>query len=131
MEYKKQVITIILNDHILNEAYYKALFDIFHKEYDVNLHENTNYSKLISDYKTLLEEKLTAYLDKIYSVEDLAAMAQDTNSPLYYRMITQEYKDIITGETQVFSVQLRRMFAEQGEYKRTWFRNVQKFLGLA
>jgi len=127
MKNKPPLIEAILSEHILNDNYYRTLFNVFHKEYDVNLFDDPTYALLIKNYKDSLTSRLSEYMDKVYSYEELYQMSLDSNSSLYHRMNTQELNDIISGETKVFSAELRKAFAENDEKKRSMWSSIRDF----
>lgn len=127
MENKTNLTEKILQEHIINDNYYNSIFNIFHEEFDLNLINNKKYNEEVNYYKAALTSRLCEYLNKIYSYEELVKMSLDTNSPLYHRMITQEYKDIIHAETTIFSIDLRNKFAENGEIKKNFWYKIKNF----
>jgi hypothetical protein len=119
MENKIILIHVILDQHILTDNYYRAIFDVLHKEYNVNLLETDDYATEISAYKQTMKTKLSQFMDRMYTYEELSEMVLDSNSPLYYRVLTEEYKGLIAHETRIFSTRLREKFAEDGVSKKT------------
>ncbi len=112
-----QLIAVIL-DEILRDDYYRAVFDKFHAEFDVNIWNNPKYAETVSAYKAALRSRLSDYLCRIYSHEELLQMSRNNNSPLYFRMINPEFKAIVSDETIVFSIKLRNELVANKEKKR-------------
>ncbi len=124
MEDKIILIHTILERHILTENFYTTVLNVFHKEYNIDLFTNNDYESEISAYKHVLRSKLTQYLGKIYTFEELSEMALDNNSALYYRMLNEEYKGVIAQETRVFSADLREKFARDGISKKSFLQTL-------
>lgn len=127
MDNKIKLIEIILKNNILNNDYYGPVFKVFEKEFGINLFQTNHYDSEINTYKANLISRLSEYLNRIYSLEDLMEMSLDLNSPLYHRMLVQEYHDIIFGETRVFSINLRNRFMEDGITKQTLLQKIVNF----
>ena len=127
MEIKNKLIDSILHEHILNKNFYASVFAVFDKEFGINLFETEEYNEDIHSWKTQLISRLSHYLDRIYSDQEIAQMSLDANSSLYHRMVTTEYTDIIAGESRVFSTNLRNKFAENGITKKTFWNTLINF----
>jgi hypothetical protein len=127
MDNKIKLIEIILKNNILNNDYYGPVFKVFEKEFGINLFQTNHYDSEINTYKANLISRLSEYLNRIYSLENLMEMSLDLNSPLYHRMLVQEYHDIIFGETRVFSINLRNRFIEDGITKQTLLQKIVNF----
>lgn len=126
MDNKNKLITNILHEHIINNNFYDSVFNVFHKDFDINLFESSKYKNEVNLYHLNLTSRLTDYLNRLYSYDEIVSMSIDANSSLYHRMVTQEYKDIIFGETRIFSIDLRNKFIENNERKKTVFTKIMK-----
>ncbi len=120
MENKTILIDNILEKHILTDTYYQTILNVFHKEFNIDLFQTDSYSTEINSYKHGLTVKLTQFMDRIYSYEELSEMSLDSNCPFYYRMLTEEYKGLFANETRIFSADLREKFARDGVSKKTF-----------
>lgn len=125
MSDKSTLINQLLQEHILTPNFYTATFDVFKKQFGVDLYTITTFDTEIMRYKNQLITRLSEYFARVYTLEELTQMSTDDNSPLWYRVITQEYKDIFSGEGTVFCRDLTRKIIDQGLDKRSWWKKLK------
>lgn len=128
MEEKQILIEHIIQKFILCDSYYQTVLGVFNKEFDIDLFKTDLFDEEINTYKKILFSRLTQYLDKIYSHEEIVGMTHDDNSPYWHRLNNQEYKNIIIEETRTFSINLRQQFVEKDIRPKTLWSKLKNLL---
>lgn len=130
MKNKAELIQEILGD-FYDRAYYSEIVDEFINQFGIEAYQIENLQDDVQGYQQSLEAQVSKYLDKTCSEEELAQMVQDETSDLYSKMLSEEYKKIISNETKIFYEKLKAHLIQQGllRNKSPWER-IKDFFNL-
>lgn len=102
---KQELIAAFIEEVILNEEFFDALYEVLEEEVDLEDEENEEVLTSLEDaFSSALEQELAAFMDKNFTEQELQELAENPESKVQdkFDALSEEFNEIIAKNTEEF-----------------------------